>query len=252
MDSDGTPESQFTSGYAHGAPWRFKGRALFQLHLVKAETARKLIPRELKLVEAFGYTLGGLFLARYDASPAGAFDELVAISGIVWNPPTSCAWASRVLVSSYEAREHGRKEVGLPSHLAEFRKSTTGAATLVNEVGDDGAANPLCSISLPVDVLEAGDGKEWRGPKINFSLPSYRTAHNPQLLKYSCRMKCRVRPVKAARVTEALEERGGERREESVDSVSEVLQSKPLLAVEFSSLEMVVGAPSVVPPRPPA
>uniref|UniRef100_A0A0E0EZJ3 Uncharacterized protein n=1 Tax=Oryza meridionalis TaxID=40149 RepID=A0A0E0EZJ3_9ORYZ len=85
------------------------GRALYQLHLVKAATARAFVPRELRLVEAFGYTLGGMFLARYDDSPAGKFDEvssrlafsfsgdlflshsLVVIAGIVWNPPTSCA-----------------------------------------------------------------------------------------------------------------------------------------------------------------
>lgn len=29
--------------------------ALYQLHLVKAETARAFIPTELRLVEAFGY-----------------------------------------------------------------------------------------------------------------------------------------------------------------------------------------------------
>lgn len=30
--------------------------ALYQLHLVKSETARIFIPKELKLVEAFGYS----------------------------------------------------------------------------------------------------------------------------------------------------------------------------------------------------
>jgi hypothetical protein len=84
-------------------------RALYQLHLVKAEVARRFIPPELKLVQAFGYTLGGLYLAHYDSSPAGIFDEMVVLAGIVWNPPTSCAWASRVLVNSKEARDHGIK-----------------------------------------------------------------------------------------------------------------------------------------------
>nr|CAB3499243.1 unnamed protein product [Digitaria exilis] len=86
------------AGYKHCPPWVFKGRqgyklcpALYQLHLVKASTARAFVPRDLRLVEAFGYTLGGMFLARYHDSPAGAFDELVVIAGIVWNPPTSCA-----------------------------------------------------------------------------------------------------------------------------------------------------------------
>ncbi|XP_059316256.1 protein NEOXANTHIN-DEFICIENT 1 isoform X2 [Lycium ferocissimum] len=106
-------------------PWIFKGSALYQLHLVKAETARAFIPKECRLVEAFGYTLGGFFLASYDDSPAGIFDELVVIAGLVWNPPTSCAWAARVLVGSDEACLHGRKVVGLPSQIARFSKKIT-------------------------------------------------------------------------------------------------------------------------------
>jgi hypothetical protein len=51
---------------------------LYQLHLVKASTARAFVPRDLRLVEAFGYTLGGMFLARYHDSPAGEFDEVRA------------------------------------------------------------------------------------------------------------------------------------------------------------------------------
>lgn len=95
--------SRAAAGYRHGPPWVFKGRqgsflflsfrvllrtlrallmflgggsALYQLHLVKASTARAFVPPELRLVEAFGYTLGGMFLARYHDSPAGEFDEV--------------------------------------------------------------------------------------------------------------------------------------------------------------------------------
>lgn len=102
------------------APWIFKGKALYQLQLVKESEARKHTPAELPLVSLFGYTLGGFYLARYSDSPVGAFDELVVISGLVWNFPTSCAWAARVYVSNSAARNHGRKDVGLPSRLASF------------------------------------------------------------------------------------------------------------------------------------
>jgi hypothetical protein len=68
--------SSRTRNYGDGPPWIFTGRALYQLHLVKAEVARHFIPPELKLVQAFGYTLGGLYLAHYDSSPAGIFDEV--------------------------------------------------------------------------------------------------------------------------------------------------------------------------------
>lgn len=117
-------ETRCSKGYGE-APWIFKGSALYQLHLVKAETARACIPKEFKLVEAFGYTLGGFFLASYDDSPAGVFDELVVIAGLVWNRPTSCAWAAKVLVNSSEACDHGRKEVGLPSQVARISKRIT-------------------------------------------------------------------------------------------------------------------------------
>ena len=88
---------------------------------------------------AYRYTLGGFYLARYSDSPVGAFEEvgllyftaevrahsaargksllrsfcscqaalkccahvqLVALAGIVWNPPLSCAWAARVYVNN--------------------------------------------------------------------------------------------------------------------------------------------------------
>jgi hypothetical protein len=108
-------------GYRDGdAPWRFSGRALYQLNLVKSSEARKHVPADLKLVELFGYTLGGVYLARYEDSPAGTFDEMVALGGLVWNPPTSCAWAARVFVNDERARAHGVKTCGLPSALARF------------------------------------------------------------------------------------------------------------------------------------
>lgn len=106
-------------------PWIFKGRALYQLQLVKESEARKHTPAELPLVSFLGYTLGGFYLARYSDSPVGAFDELVVISGLVWNVPTSCAWAARVYVNNSDARKHGRKDVGLPSRLASFSEDSS-------------------------------------------------------------------------------------------------------------------------------
>ncbi|GAU38688.1 hypothetical protein TSUD_54360 [Trifolium subterraneum] len=122
-------EAKSSSGYGK-PPWIFRGNALYQLHLVKAEKARTCIPKEFKLVEAFGYTLGGFFLANYEDSPVGAFDEqLVVIAGLVWNRPTSCAWATKVYVNNNEACSHGRKDVGLPSQVARFSKTITAVSS---------------------------------------------------------------------------------------------------------------------------
>ncbi|KAK9825989.1 hypothetical protein WJX74_003554 [Apatococcus lobatus] len=101
-------------------PWCFSGRAFYQLQLVKLEEARKYIPPEFKIVSAFGHTLGGFYLARYSDSPVGAFDELVVLSGLIWDFPASCAWAARVYVNDKDARTHGKQHVGLPSRVASF------------------------------------------------------------------------------------------------------------------------------------
>ncbi|KAH9774220.1 protein NEOXANTHIN-DEFICIENT 1 [Citrus sinensis] len=203
-------------------------RALYQLHLVKAQTARAFIPKEFKLVEAFGYTLGGFFLASYEDSPAGVFDELVVIAGIVWNPPTSCAWAARVLVNSDQACDHGRKHVGLPSQVARFSKRITAVqgqpkgkfngflsmmglgATLcspknsmdvqVSEM-EGPSATDICNIQIATHVPTLKFDK-WRGPAIKLSLPSFsgHTEQIPNILKYSCHIECRVRAVEPAKV----------------------------------------------------
>ncbi|XP_020540376.1 protein NEOXANTHIN-DEFICIENT 1 isoform X2 [Jatropha curcas] len=259
----GVAETKCSSGYGK-PPWVFKGR----------------------------YTLGGFFLANYEESPAGAFDELVVIAGIVWNPPTSCAWAARVLVSSNDACDHGRKEVGLPSHVAKFSKriegiprqqtskfnrflsmigldtaSSTpngGMDVQVTEINGPRAIN-ICEINLPT----FGPGfklDKGMGPAIKMSLPSFsgRTMHNPNLLKYSCNIECRVRTMQPAKVsgprqapkhdTEPL----GHHNCQSADSSNgklldngqnlsiSVMLSKPILALEFSCLKMHVEAPITV------
>ena len=91
--------------------------------------ARKYVPSDLPLVNFFGWTLGGFYLARYSHSPVGAFDEFVALAGLVWDFPTSCAWAARVFVTNKEARTHGISEVGLPSRLAGFKPILRQAAS---------------------------------------------------------------------------------------------------------------------------
>lgn len=207
------------------APWRFEGRALYQLNLVKSSEARKHVPADLKLVELFGYTLGGIYLARYEDSPAGTFDELVALGGLVWNAPTSCAWAARVFVNNKDARSHGVKTCGLPSHFAHFEEEGTregaGAAhgwwkntkrpkwklfgmfddknspkkaSKKNNSGGGGLGKSAESLQLRDEKGEElctlalpPAAPSLPGPRIKMALPSFsgRTDHCPHLLKYS-------------------------------------------------------------------
>ncbi|CAF2045110.1 BnaA09g27550D [Brassica napus] len=279
-------ERRISSCYAK-PPWIFKGRQEFCflfsfIHLVKAATARAFIPKELRLVEAFGYTLGGFFLASYDDSPAGVFDELVVIAGTVWNPPTSCAWAARVLVNSDEACHHGRKEVGLPSQVARFSKKITAVPkgkrertfgfldtfrlgtslshpedmveVKVSEV-DSAASADICSIKFRSDEMEKKLGN-WMGPAIKMSLPSFsgNTKYFPNLLKYSCHLQCRVRPVRPAVVSHPLDNETDSEENHTSQELHEnerrlsvaVMLSKPIIALEFKDLTMQVEAPVVV------
>ncbi|XP_061372925.1 protein NEOXANTHIN-DEFICIENT 1 isoform X4 [Gastrolobium bilobum] len=216
-------EAKSSSGYGK-PPWVFRGSAWYQLHLVKAEKARACIPKEFKLVEAFGYTLGGFFLASYEDSPVGAFDELVVIAGLVWNRPTSCAWATTVYVNSDEACYHGRKEVGLPSQMARFSKTITAISRQQRDkrsgflnmirIGakfsnpkdhvnvevtkiDCPDAEYTCNISLTSAAVPPLSFNRWMGPTIRMSLPSFSggTEYNPNLLKYSCQIECRFSPL---------------------------------------------------------
>ena len=220
-------------GYGNDkAPWRFTGRALYQLNLVRSSEARKHVPKDLKLVELFGWTLGGVYLARYDDSPAGTFDEMVALGGLVWNPPTSCAWAARVLVNSKTARQHGVKTCGLPSHFVDFNdeldrqperhgwwKDTRPTSGLVRaeRFVKGGWKNFLRREDKAKGMKETKGGERvvvrdssgaelcslalppaapaLAGPKIKMFLPSFsgRTDTCPDLLKYSLELNANVR-----------------------------------------------------------
>jgi hypothetical protein len=254
-------------------PWEFKGKALYQLSLVKVEDARKYVPAHIPLVQVFGYTLGGLYLARYTDSPAGAFDELVALAGLAWNFPTSCAWAARVYVNNVSARNHGLKVVGLPSRLASFRavpkqqltaksasKDMIGnrdwwsfgrkkEAESSNQVecieihnkerGENGLRNkPVCSIQMPP---ESSSG--WK-PSIQMFLPSYSGATKlcPDLLKYSLRMFTKVSFVPPL-VIQADESDD----DSSLEALGKVLCGKPLLCMSFDTMNIQVGKPEVLP-----
>ncbi|XP_058102974.1 protein NEOXANTHIN-DEFICIENT 1 isoform X6 [Magnolia sinica] len=239
-------ESQSCPGYVDGPPWLFKGSALYQLHLVKADIARSFIPKDLRLVEAFGYTLGGFFLARYDDSPAGMFDELVVIAGIVWNPPTSCAWAARVLVNSHKACRHGRKHVGLPSHVARFSKHWN-----QNQIKNGWGLQSECHFRALAAVL------------------SIILTSSSILARSSADLFCRVRAVEPAKIsgpTTALQSDEGRSFDEpsfnsnddlrdvfaendSLNRSISVLLSKPIFALEFNSLKMQVDAPTIVSQR---
>eukprot|EP00238_Polyblepharides_amylifera_P005577 CAMPEP_0196584008 /NCGR_PEP_ID=MMETSP1081-20130531/45441_1 /TAXON_ID=36882 /ORGANISM="Pyramimonas amylifera, Strain CCMP720" /LENGTH=270 /DNA_ID=CAMNT_0041905075 /DNA_START=1 /DNA_END=813 /DNA_ORIENTATION=+ len=251
-------------------PWKFGGRAIYQLQLVKSKEARKYVPEQLKLVECFGYTLGGLYLARYDKSPVGPFDEMVVLAGLVWNAPTSCAWASHVFVNNKEARDHGLKEVGLPSAFVKF--SNHPLANMVagapkraragnwwaesnkenmgrlsgNKVKIDIFGDRRNNASLMLDLPGSPPPGQWRGPTINMTLPSFsgHTFNKPHLLKYSLDMNAAVRLSKSIQVVHDSKIKDDEK--DPILKLKPLLSGKPLIAIAFDKMQMNVRAPKIV------
>jgi hypothetical protein len=211
----------------------------------------------------------------------GAFDEqLVVIAGLVWNRPTSCAWATKVYVNNNEACSHGRKDVGLPSQVARFSKTITAVSSesrrrsgflnmipigsefrnpndllnvQVTEIKSLDAAD-TCDISLTstVPVLKFD---RWMGPTIKMSLPSFSggTEFNPNLLKYSCQIECRVQPLKPLKVSRTLPLTNvDDKEQQSLQDYGKqnlstyVMLSKPILALKFNQMKMQVEAPIVL------
>jgi hypothetical protein len=127
------------------------------------------------------------------------------MAGLVWNPPTSCAWAGRVFVSDREARDHGLRSVGLPSRLASFQPVASACTDARCARGRDplswwrkgqeqqqqdkavaaaaaAAAAPAAGLKLPggfMDVVEMRSAERGRralaAPVATFKLPPLRT-----------------------------------------------------------------------------
>jgi hypothetical protein len=190
------------------------------------------------------------------------------MAGLVWNWPTSCAWAARVYVSSRAARAHGRAHVGLPSRAAAFDPCAAAAPApswwdpsgatppVLHLVNDERVRTwraplrgaPCAREGLPGRRVAAlalpAAPKGWPGPAVALTLPSFSggTPDCPALLRYACRLATRVRVVRAASVTPA---RGGA-RDGHPESLSALLSGPALLALSFGNMRMVVDAPTEV------
>ncbi|KAL8519997.1 hypothetical protein ACS0TY_010796 [Phlomoides rotata] len=190
----------------------------------------------------------------------------------------SVRWAARVLVNSDKACAHGRKDVGLPSQVANFTKSVSAIPMtkrsrfggFLDKIGmsyspddmkncmdiqvkkmNNHKATDICSINLTATASK-NDKQRWMGPAVKMSLPSFsgRTEYNPHLLKYSCQIECRLRAVSPAKVlgpsASNLEDDDDDEMEYKRKLSISVMLSKPILALEFNCLEMKVELPVLV------
>lgn len=282
---DKSTKKDAKTGSYSSPPWTFTGKALYQLSLVRVKDARKYVPESIPLVNIFGYTLGGFYLARYDGSPAGQFDELVALAGLAWNFPTSCAWAARVYVNNDEAKRHGLDVVGLPSRGARFTRGELSASSdnrqrqsqpkkqdqqqmkdwwglvgpresstvhIFNSDVRTKSKRPVCSIDMSSTVERAVRSPPFM-PKIQMFLPSFSgaTARCPDILKYSLRLSTSVRFLKPMRVTPGADERDDDTRNAGdIEAFvgRHVLCGRPLVCMSFENMKMEVQAPEVFEP----
>ncbi|CAL5421018.1 unnamed protein product [Camellia sinensis] len=253
------------SGYGK-PPWVFRGSALYQLHLVKAETARTFVPKEFKLVEAFGYTLGGFFLASYDDSPVGIFDEeLYGIHPhLAVGLPSQAARFSKQRITAIPRQSESKANgfLGMIGVGTAFNKPMNCLDIQVTEVKGP-VATDICTISVGTAALAKAvpepNLNKLTGPVIKMSLPSFsgHTEYNPHLLKYSCQIECRIRAVHPAKVSglpvkpkNDTEQSPEQQSSNFVDSMTRelgenernlsisVMLSKPILALEFNCLKM--------------
>lgn len=186
------------------------------------------------------------------------------------------------------------QDVGLPSQVANFTKNQSVTVlpkksqfgSFLSKIGmshshdnvksvmdiqvtetNNHTSMDICSINLSANAMTApqNDAKKWMDPAFKISLPSFsgRTEYNSHLLKYSCKIECRLRVVPPAKVRgpsdaelngEINSEHGGietvvathdPRDVERNRSIS-IMLSKPILALKFNCLRMDVEAPSVV------
>ncbi|KAL5151434.1 Protein NEOXANTHIN-DEFICIENT 1 [Glycine soja] len=257
-------EAKASSGYGK-PPWVFRGRqvAWYQLHLVKAEKARAYIPKEFKLVEAFGqvylYTLGGFFLASYEDSPVGVFDEEVGL------PSQMARFSKTITAISRQQREIKSgflNRIGIGAKYSTPKDPLNVQVTKIKCLDAEDTCNINISLTSPVSALGIG---HWMGPTTRMSLPSFSgaTEYNPNLLKYSCQIECRVQALKPLKVSGAfpstnddtelsLEDYGSsshvakDHKNDAQNFSTCVMLSKPILALKFNQMMMQVEAPLVL------
>ncbi len=103
------------------APWTLKGYALQTVELLDIERSRPFIPSDLEIISVWpGKTLGGVYLAAYQAGSVLEYSELIVIAGLVNYSGKLGGWISHIYVDNADSVAGGREIWGLPKELAEF------------------------------------------------------------------------------------------------------------------------------------
>lgn len=102
-------------------------------------------------------------------------------------------------------------------------------------------------------TLYTGVGRA--GPRIKLSLPSFsgRTAESPNMLQYACHLATNVRLVQPLAISfDRSHETNSEARNGSLEELRGVMGGRPVLALAFDKMEMIVHQPLPVPEKLPS
>lgn len=124
-------------------PWNLEGFSLQTLHLLDVAHIRSLIPADLNILSILpGKTLGGVYIASYQAGSTLRYNELIVISGLIHQSSKVGGWISHIYVDHPDSIAGGRKIWGLPKQMAQFSWDLT--QNLSVQVDQNGRS--LCSI----------------------------------------------------------------------------------------------------------
>jgi hypothetical protein len=102
-------------------PWTIQGYGFFNLHLLDVERVRSFIPSQFQIISTIpGKTIGGVYIASYQAGSSLLYNELIVVSGLVAYTNHIGAWISHIYVDNPDSVAGGREIWGLPKELAQF------------------------------------------------------------------------------------------------------------------------------------
>lgn len=103
------------------SPWHLQGQALQTLHWLDVDCVRPMIPAALSIVPLLpGKTLGSVYIATYGKGSSLEYNELIVVSGLVYQAGRWGAWISHIYVDNPNSVQGGREIWGLPKELAQF------------------------------------------------------------------------------------------------------------------------------------
>lgn len=132
------------------APWYLKGYAIQTVELLDIERARQFIPTDLEILSVLpGKTLGGIYIAAYQAGSVLEYNELIVIPGLVNYSGKWGAWISHIYVDNTTSLTGGHEIWGLPKEIAKFnwQGKTTGANASIFSITVEKGERILCHLN---------------------------------------------------------------------------------------------------------